>query len=303
MPEHNSENRDASLRRDRFRGALAGAAIGSVLGMAAQGGMHYPGGGMPSLETEGETDAAELLIICAESLCTRRIFDPEDMAGRMVNWLNRAPAELEAHTRTVLLAIQNGELWSEAAFQVQSEYPDSAGNGSLPRVPPAALFFASNPQHLTALAPLLSTVTHAHPDCQSACQYLAILLALLAEGAPHNEAVDQAENYCTALTQPLKDRLKRARLAENRKPPTVSAIDTLGAAVWTFQHLQTPRQMLLEITQWHEAAVCAGCITGALAGAAFGYAALPENWINSLKNLDYLIELSDILLELADRDE
>src|SRR5437667_196014 len=62
--------------------------------------------------------------------------------------------------------------------------PSSAGNGSLMRLAPIVLAFASNPREAVDMAAASSRTTHGAPEAVDACRYLAALLVGALRGEP-----------------------------------------------------------------------------------------------------------------------
>ena len=81
-------------RRDRFRGALVGLAVGDAVGTTVEfkpPGTFAPvtdmvGGGPFSLPPGAWTDDTSMALCLAESLVERRTFDPVDQLQRYVRW-------------------------------------------------------------------------------------------------------------------------------------------------------------------------------------------------------------------------
>src|SRR5262245_48665705 len=110
--DHTSEAQE--ILRDRFRGVLLGVAVGDALGAPLE---FQParqpdnwvtemiGGGWQQLEPGEWTDDTQMTLSVVESLLTKRVFDPDDIARRFVLWLNSGPKDIGVHTQRVLSAI------------------------------------------------------------------------------------------------------------------------------------------------------------------------------------------------------
>ena len=68
-----------------------------------------------------------------------------------------------------------------------SEAPSAAGNGSLMRLGPVPLFFASNPKQAVHYSGESSRTTHGAKAAVDACRYLAGLIAGALHGKPKAE--------------------------------------------------------------------------------------------------------------------
>jgi ADP-ribosyl-[dinitrogen reductase] hydrolase len=294
--------------RDRFRGVLVGLAAGDALG----GPLEFQparspdnlvtemiGGGWQKLAPGEWTDDTTLSLCVTESLLTRRVFDPDDIARRFVLWMKSKPKDIGLHTARVLDAIGKGEPWEQASRDVQEIDPDNAPNGSLMRCAPLALFFYRHPEYAAELSPVLSRITHAHPDCEWACVFLNVAITWLLQGKRRLEAIEAAYEACDDASRELKERIGRAMQPSNDTSPTGWVLDTLEVAVWTFLHSSSFEGALILAVNRGADADTVGAVTGALAGARYGMSGIPSRWLMALKESNFLIGYADRLLELA----
>ena len=293
---------------DRFRGVLLGLATGDALGaplesQPARTPEHYltemVGGGWQQLAPGEWTDATEQTLCIVESLLTKRVFDPDDIARRFVVWMQSSPKDIGLHTRRVLDAIQKGDSWEEASKENQALDPDNAPNGSLMRSAPLALFFCRHPEYVASLSPVLSHITHAHPDCEWACVFLNVTLVALLTGLSKTEAVERAYDAIDGASQALKDRVGQAMGPTCEVAPTGYVLDTLEVALWAFLHTKTFEDAVITAVNRGSDADTVGAVVGALAGARYGMAQIPARWLIALKESAFLIDYSDRLYDLA----
>ncbi|HZP81959.1 MAG TPA: ADP-ribosylglycohydrolase family protein [Chthonomonadaceae bacterium] len=294
--------------RDRFRGTLLGVAVGDALGgplefQPAREPNQYVtemvGGGWQQLAPGQWTDDTQMTLCVVESLLTKRVFDPDDIARRFVAWMQSNPPDIGLHTGRVLAAIGQGEAWEQASKAVQEMTPDNAPNGSLMRCAPLALFLYRHPDYIAELAPVLSRITHAHPDCEGACVFLDVAIAWLLLGKNKQEAVEAAYEACNGASAALKARIGRAMEPQNETAPTGYVLDTLEVALWAFLHTTSFESALLVAVNRGDDADTVGAVAGALAGARYGLSQIPARWLEPLRECDRLIDYSDRLLELA----
>ena len=300
---------DASGRlRDQFRGALLGLAVGDALG----GPLEFQpardsnalvtemiGGGWQRL-TPGEwTDDTQMTLCIVDSLLTKRIFDPDDISRRFVQWMKTSPQDIGLHTSRVLDAISKGDPWEEASRDVQELSPDNAPNGSLMRCAPLALFFYRQPDVLQSLSPVLSRITHAHADCEQACVFLNVAISLLLLGKRPSDVIDLTYEQCDKASLELKERVGRAMQQRNDTSPTGHVLDTLEVALWSYLHTPSFETAVVAAVNRGADADTVGAVTGALAGARYGLSGIPERWLLPLKELDRLISSADGLFDLA----
>lgn len=141
---------------ERYRGSLLGLAVGDALGTSVEfkkPGSFPPvttiiGGGVFDLQAGEWTDDTSMTLCLAESLIESRGFDPADQMRRYCRWKNEG--YLSSNGRcfdiggTVGAALRHFERTGEP-FSGSLD-PHAAGNGSLMRLAPIPLFFASDPR-------------------------------------------------------------------------------------------------------------------------------------------------------------
>lgn len=140
----------------------------------------------------------------------------------------------------------------------------SQGNGSLMRVAPLAAI----PWVSMADVRAISAITHGRADVMGACVSLVTLTSALACGG--------------------KDFLLLyfAHVASRRKmdvPSTGYYLDTLNAAIWCVCNTETYRNAVLEAVSLGEDTDTTAAVTGAMAGALYGYDAIPGEWLGALR--------------------
>ena len=124
--------------KDRFLGALLGAAAGEALGAPHEGKLagevgpvrDVTGGG---IWAAGEpTDDVELTLALLRSLVARRRFDPDDAARRYLEWFARGPKDVGNLTRAALENLRAGDSPQQAsALAWEDSGRKAAGNGSV----------------------------------------------------------------------------------------------------------------------------------------------------------------------------
>ena len=194
---------DADPILDRFLGTVLGSAVGDAMGGPLEFQPPSPpdsfvtemtGGGWQQLEPGEWTDDTQMTICVIESLLAKRVFDPDDIAKRFVDWMKSQPKDIGVHTNKILQAISDGESWDSASHDAYVDNPTNAPNGSLMRCAPLSLYFFRHSEFLTELSPVLSRITHAHPDCEWACVFLNVLITELLGGGRVIDAIEVAYN-------------------------------------------------------------------------------------------------------------
>lgn len=275
--------------RDRLRGAAVGAAIGDALGMPLEFKPPRPLDNLLREMVRGRipagsiTDDTEMALALAESLLAHGALVPEDAAGRFVDWYHTHPPDIGIHTRSVLSRIAGGEPWQDAANAVQRGNPDSAGNGSLMRCWPAAVFYWDDADALVAASRLQSDITHPHRDCADACAFANLMVYDLVNGQPLREAFEQARGQIE-FTEAFDAVIAGAEHRERADLPNTGWVRrTLESALWALFTTDSFEEALVQAVNLGEDADTTGAVVGFLAGAYYGYSTIPPRWLNALR--------------------
>lgn len=200
---------------DRYRGCLLGLAAGDALGTTlefSQPGTFEPltdmvGGGPFNLTVGGWTDDTSMALCLAESLVTRRDFDPIHQLETYCRWEGEGHLSVKGYCfdigRTTMTALINFRQTKQPFCGDTS--PHSAGNGSLMRLAPAPLAFAGDPAKAINLAGESSRTTHGAAECVEACRYFAGLLLAAISGMSKAQILNN--NYEPAMAHFLRTRL------------------------------------------------------------------------------------------------
>lgn len=314
MIEWNSPADD--LLHENAAGCLAGIAIGDALGNRVESLSHAElrqlsgrvtlagKSGAAVFEPGKTTDDTAQTISLAESIIACHGFIPSDFAARLTDWYRQRPNGVGRHTSRVLASIAAGEDWEKAALEIQMANPASAGNGSLMRCAPIALFDSSSPQALIEDSRVSSRVTHPHSYCQWSCVFTNLVIAELLDGIIPARAVDKAAAVCARRGDVNQDVLERARLSsmhgnlENLRP-TGFVLDTLACALWCLLHTDDFETAVTCAVSLGGDADTIGAVTGALAGAAYGLESIPARWLDLVDESGALKELAISLVELS----
>jgi len=274
---------------DRARGCAVGAALGDALGMPLEARPPRPPQNLLREMVSGRlpagsfTDDTEMALALAESLLAHRPLDPADLGRRFVAWADTGPDDIGVHTYRVMARLKRGESWDTAAEAVQEINRESAPNGSLMRCWPVALAHWKDPDALRRDSVLQSRVTHVHVDCLAACVFTNTLIASLLRGIAPADAVSE-----TLATVPLPDGLRDTiELAAGRRREQLRnsgwVRHTLESALWGLLTTDSFEEALVQVVNLGHDADSAGAVVGALAGAAYGLAAIPARWRTALR--------------------
>jgi len=280
----------------RYRGALLGLACGDALGTTLEfepPGTFEPiadivGGGPFSLQPGQWTDDTSMALCLAESLIERRGFDPLDQLERYVRWFREGHLsstgrcfDIGSTTRKALLLFEEtGEPYCG------STDPSSAGNGSIMRLAPVPLFFASRPEEAIERCTDSSRTTHGAATAIDACRYFGALIVGAVNGASKEELL--AERYTPVpdywQAHPLVGEIDEiaAGSFKRREPPEIRGegyvVKSLEAALWAFYKGISFKEGCLLAVNLGKDADTTGAVYGQLAGAFYGESGIPLEW-------------------------
>ena len=302
--------------RDRIVGCLSGLAVGDALGTTLefqQPGTFEPiqdmvGGGPFGLEPGQWTDDTSMALCLADSLVECGGFDPADQMRRYVRWWrdghrSSRPGNCFDIGNTVRDALARFERTGEPF--AGSTDAMSAGNGSLMRLAPVAMFHAGQPLEAIGRAADSSRTTHGAAEAVDACRYLAMLIVNALRGEPKAALLSEGFDPAGSIwaERPLAPRI-RAIVAGSYKHKEVSTIrasgyvvHTLEAALWAFHSSSNFKDGALLAVNLGEDADTTGAVYGQLAGAYYGAAGIPQDWRERLFEGDAITELAIELYE------
>ena len=308
---------DEISTRDRFRGCLLGLAAGDALGTTLEfksPGTFEPiddmvGGGPFNLQPGQWTDDTSMALCLATSLIEQGGFDARDQMERYVRWWREGYMSSTGRCfdigGTVRSALTRFERDGEP--HAGSTEPNSAGNGSLMRLAPVAMYFASDPAAAIRMAADSSRTTHGAQGAVDACRYFAGLLVGALEGVDKQTLL--SPGYC-----PVEGLWEREALAEeiariadgsfkDRNPPEIRGtgyvVQSLEAALWAFHHSNGFREGALLAANLGADADTTAAIYGQIAGAYYGVDGIPAEWRDQLTMAAEITSLADSLHDHA----
>lgn len=171
-----------------------------------------------------------------------------------------------------------------------SEY--SNGNGSLMRIIPVTLFHAfkkQSPVKYREDIHNVSMLTHPHIRSVLACGiYDFVLYELIKNPSKesikvgldnaysHYKCIEEIKTYTRLLKYDFD------KLPENEIKSTGYVVDSLEAAIWCLMNTKSYEECVLKAVNLGEDTDTVGAIAGGLAGALYGYDAIPKEWLNTL---------------------
>ncbi|WP_246814052.1 ADP-ribosylglycohydrolase family protein [Ferrimonas balearica] len=301
---------------DRAEGALLGLALGDALGATLEFQARdvcppltdMVGGGLFELAPGQWTDDTAMALCLAHSLVATGRNDIADQMARYLRWYregeNSCLGECFNIDRTVRRAL---ELFDQNGNPIAGINADwAAGNGSLVRSAPLALFFHDAGLARAVTGAFVSCVTtHGEQRVIEACELMAALLhrilnarqsmtkaQLLFELDPQ---LDKARANWHPEIQALANGDYRDKSRDDINSSSY-VVHSLEAALWCFCHSESFAEGALLAANLGEDADTIAALYGQLAGAYYGASALPEVWLDKLYWRECISKLATLLL-------
>ncbi len=287
-------------RLERVLGGLFGVACGDALGGTLEFtpkhigvekyGYHKEiiGGGAMDLEPGEVTDDTVMTMAVAEGILENSN-DPIGAIGRrFVEWFNSDPPDIGITCQDAISEFIHCGDWKEAGLRVY-QYSDgmNAGNGTLMRCIPAALFYRDF-YKMVEITKSQSDMTHYNVKASDACiLYNSIVYKYLAGGdkiETIKEVIKGHEEYEKVLLMKKED-LK----------PSGYVVDSFQCALWCFINNSKVEDIICEAVNLYGDPDTIGAIAGGLAGVYYGYGAIPERWRDKILVKEKLISLAKML--------
>ncbi len=177
----------------------------------------------------------------------------------------------------------------------------SNGNGSLMRIHPYVLYARARQLPFSAWKTLIedaSRLTHAHERSRVGCLIYAFVLMHLLE-SPTKASVSTALRHAARelCDYPELDRYGRlfapdfANIPRNGIKSSGYVVHTLEAAIWCLLTTDSYAACVLKAVNLGEDTDTVAAVAGGLAGALYGYGAIPKEWLNPLLRRDYIEQL------------
>jgi ADP-ribosyl-[dinitrogen reductase] hydrolase len=299
------------MKKDKFLGALFGLAVGDALGTTLE--FQSPGsfkpvediiGGGPFELKPGEwTDDTSMALCLADSLIRCSGFDKIDQLKTYCRWYD------EGYLSATGTCFDIGNTTADALGNFKkfgnensgSSNPNNAGNGSIMRLSPVVMFFASDFEKAVYYSCESSKTTHGALTTVDACRYFGALIW----GALNNYNKEEILSpYYSPLTgywqkNPLCNEI--AEIAEGsyktKNPPDIIGsgyvVKSLEAALWAFYNSDNFKEGCLKAVNLGNDADTTGAVYGQIAGAYYGFEAIPEHWRNKIAKAEIILDFAE----------
>lgn len=279
-------------------GAVVGSAVGDALGAPFEFGpagvytARFPDGagtmcGGGGWDPGEATDDTQMAVLVAESLLERGGLDPPDLFDRFRRWAAGEPKDIGLQTEDVLTS---GDPWDTAAalhFQTNGR---AAGNGSLMRAATSAVYFARPGRKADAArtvtmdaARRIAALTHGD---RAAWEGTAVLHELIRTALDGTDPLTAVPDALAAVHPDHRERWATA-LAPDWRPEAATEFNgavwpCLGTALWALRTTRSYESALAAAIDVGGDTDTVAAVTGALAGAVYGFGAIPPRWTGPL---------------------
>lgn len=279
-------------RIDRSRGALLGLAVGDAIGTTVEfkpRGSFTPmtdmvGGGPFDLKPGQWTDDTSMALCLGASLLEHG-FDLADQMDRYLQWHDEG--YMSSNGRCFDIGLTTSEALeryrSNGNPMAGSKKPDSAGNGSIMRLSPVAIYYQDTPELAIKFAAEQSKTTHHAVECLTACRLLAQVLVRALHGLPKEEVLapmQQDKSELTALSAIAEGKYKSKTADQIRGSGYV--VESLEAALWCFWKTDNFKDCVLTAANLGADADTTAAISGQISGAFYGETKIPVQWLQKL---------------------
>lgn len=312
----------------KIKSVMIGHAVGDALGVPVEGCSRkvldeYPvvemaGYGAYPVPAGSWSDDTSMSLAALDSLAKGKVVY-HDIMGNFQSWRYRGKytstgkvfdiggtcrAVIDKVTQEYRLEVERG-FWNPDRFDAEvncgldDEY--SNGNGSLMRIHPFVLYaYAKNLpfEEWMDIVEKGSSLTHRHEcACIGCLIYAFVLMHLL-----HDPTKSALKNALARAECHLRDRYEFSRYARIFAPSFADlprdeirssgyVVDTLEAALWCVLNTDSYQECVLKAVNLGRDTDTVAAVAGGLAGALYGYDAIPEEWRKALQRRDYIEEM------------
>ncbi len=284
----------------RYTGSLCGLAAGDALGTTLE--FRAPGtfepltdmiGGGPFRLKPGEwTDDTSMALCLAKSLIACEGANLTDQLERYTRWYREGYLSSTGQCFDIGNTVRKALSAFEQSRNPYSGPSDtwSAGNGSIMRLAPVPLFYAHDPPEAIRQSGESSRTTHGNRLAVDACRYFGGLLAGAVNGISKTQLLSGAYRSNGRLWRDTELAPEIYEIAsgsfKHRKPPEIRGsgyvVQSLEAALWAFYSSENFETGGLMAVNLGDDADTTGAVYGQLAGACYGFADIPERWLQKL---------------------
>jgi len=301
--------------KNKYRGSLLGLAIGDALGAPIEFKKRdtyikiekYRIGGKFNLSKGEYTDDTAMTLCLAQSLLDEKGMNQKDQLKKYVEWFENGYMSANSRSigcgKNILMALFRymNHKCSECG---NSRLKRGAGNGSLMRIAPIALFYEKNEKLAMEMASKSSYTTHGLKICADACMLYTSLIIGALRGNSKEKILSMS--YAKKMIKMLDNYTFDKEILEvingsykNKQRDEISSsgyvVDTLETSLWAFYNTNSFDEGLILAVNLGYDADTIGAVYGQLAGAYYGVENINSVYKSDLMRVDFI---EDMALEL-----
>ncbi|MBO4304900.1 MAG: TIGR02452 family protein [Lentisphaeria bacterium] len=224
------------------------------------------------------TDDSSMAFCVAASFVRLGKYDLADIADNFVRWyrsgfwssLSRS-FDVGRATKSAIYRMEEGSL--------RNGEESSQGNGSIMRLAPSYIIGYGKQDR--KILHEISDLTH--------------------DSARVRETVDLMKHICDEHMLGEPTRIKSLYTAREEVNNSGWAVSTLHAALWALETTKSFEEGMIAAVNLGGDADTIGAVFGQIAGALYGYDAIPERWLSAIKDREKINELIESLILQAER--
>ena len=261
-------------KNDRIRGMLWGLIVGDCLGSPVQF-MN-----MDSFPKVTEmipcrnfntpagywTDDGAMTLCIMESVVSCKRYELEDIANNFIRWYDNGFCSSLDYSFDVGMATVMG-IHGLKRGELCNGFEDSQGNGSIMRFAPSLLLDNGDNRIIHEV----SDLTH--------------------DSSKVRETIDLMADICRTHLSGAKTEHISEYSCREEVNNSGWAVSTLQAALWAFHTTDNFEEALIAAVNLGGDADTIGAVCGQIAGAYYGYSAIPERWLAAIKDREKLDKL------------
>lgn len=294
-------------RSDRAKGALVGLAVADAVGTTLE---FLPrdrqfvndmvGGGPFQLKAGEWTDDTSMALCLAETYLHLGRLDLTGFRNRLVNWYRHGVNSANGICFDIGNATRHAleQYLLQGADWFGNTDPQSAGNAAIIRLAPAAIFQRHSLLRTLHDAEQQGRATHGALESLDASRLLGRVLCLLLNGADKHTAMAPALCPFNARTALINAGEYQDKTREQIRSSGY-VIDTLEAAIWAVWQTDNFRDAVLLAANLADDADSVAATAGQIAGALYGYGAIPPDWRERLVEEPRIARLAEQLFAAA----
>jgi len=283
-----------------FPAPLLGLAIGDALGMPFE---TAPRSRPDLLDWDGRsfrnsddyhglnpgqwTDDTQMSLALSRTLIEHQQYVPEAAALAYRQWFEGDCRGIGGSTKRAMEKLCRGVPWTESGT------PGAEGNGTAMRAAPFGAFYRYDPKLAGNMAVLDAGISHPTTEAREGSRAVAVAVALLCYGVGKTSMLPRVLEQVQASK--VRSVLANLQCPESSVSPHV--VETVNAAFFAFLNTANFSDAVEMAIRFGGDTDSVASITGALAGAHYGYMSLPKDLLGQLEGADEIHDLNLGLLE------